>query len=78
MTKNNWKTNKPGDSVDPIEIPNDRLLKAMDVAEILGISRAMAYRLMQTKIPTVNIGKVRRVRPIDLKRYITDHQLSSD
>ena len=42
MTKNNWKTNKPGDSVDPIEIPNDRLLKAMDVAEILGISRAMA------------------------------------
>ena len=52
----------------PVE---ERLLKAIEVAEILNISRAMAYRLMQTKkISTVRIGKACRVRPVDLKNYI--------
>ena len=52
----------------PVE---ERLLKAIEVAEILNISRAMAYRLMQTRqIPTVRIGTARRVRPEDLKNYI--------
>ena len=47
------------------------LLKAKDVAEILQISRAMAYNLMQRgEIPTVRIGKARRVRPEDLIEYI--------
>jgi len=47
------------------------LLKAKDVAEILQISRAMAYNLMQRgEIPTVRIGKCRRVRPEDLIKYI--------
>jgi excisionase family DNA binding protein len=47
------------------------LLKATDVAEILKISRAMAYTLMQRgEIPTVRIGKARRVRPEDLIKYI--------
>ena len=47
------------------------LLKATDVAEILNISKAMAYRLMQNKeIPTVSIGKAKRVRPVDLHNYI--------
>ena len=47
------------------------LLKAKDVAEILQISRAMAYNLMQRgEIPTVRIGKARRVRPEDLIKYI--------
>jgi excisionase family DNA binding protein len=47
------------------------LLKAREVAEILQISRAMAYTLMQRgEIPTVRIGKCRRVRPEDLIKYI--------
>ena len=47
------------------------LLKAKDVAEILKISRAMAYNLMQRgEIPTVRTGKARRVRPEDLITYI--------
>ena len=47
------------------------LLKAKDVAEILQISRAMAYNLMlRGEIPTVRIGKARRVRPEDLIKYI--------
>jgi len=42
------------------------LLRAKEVAEILQISRAMAYTLMQRgEIPTVRIGKARRVRPED-------------
>jgi len=52
----------------PVE---ERLLKAIEVAEILNISRAMAYRLMQTRqIPTVRIGTSRRVRLVDLQNYI--------
>ena len=50
------------------------LLKAKDVAEILQISRAMAYTLMQRgEIPTVRIGKARRVRPEDLISYIKNN-----
>jgi excisionase family DNA binding protein len=46
------------------------LLKAKEVAEILKISRAMAYNLMlRGEIPTVRIGKCRRVRPEDLIKY---------
>ncbi len=49
----------------------DSLLKATEVAEILNISKSMAYRLMQTReIPTVNIGNAKRVRPVDLHNYI--------
>ena len=50
-----------------------RLLKAIEIAEILNISRAFAYRLMkQGHIPTVRIGTARRVRPVDLHNYIND------
>ena len=48
-----------------------RLLKAAEVAEILNISKSMAYRLMQTEeIPCVSIGNAKRVRLIDLERYV--------
>jgi excisionase family DNA binding protein len=47
------------------------LLRAKEVAEILKVSRAMAYNLMlRGEIPTVRIGKSRRVRPEDLIKYI--------
>ncbi len=50
----------------------DSLLKAADVAEILNISKSMAYRLMQTReITTVSIGNAKRVRPVDLYNYIS-------
>ena len=55
------------------------LLKAKDVAEILQISRAMAYTLMQRgEIPTVRIGKSRRVRHEDLIRYIESNTFKLD
>jgi excisionase family DNA binding protein len=49
----------------------ERLLRAVEVAEILSISRAFAYQLMQQgKIRTVIIDRARRVRPEDLRTFI--------
>ena len=49
----------------------EQLLKAKDIAHILNISRAMAYRLMQLgKIRSVSIGTAKRVRPKDLNDFI--------
>jgi len=50
------------------------LLKAVDVARMLSISRSMAYQLMQrNEIPTVRIGRATRVRPQDLERFISEN-----
>jgi excisionase family DNA binding protein len=47
------------------------LLNAKQVAEILNISKSKVYHFMQLgEIPTVRIGKSRRVRPEDLIKYI--------
>jgi excisionase family DNA binding protein len=55
--------------------PIDKLLKATEIARILNISRAMAYRLIQTgEIRSVRIGAARRVRPEDLAAYIETNQ----
>ena len=49
----------------------ERLLKPAEVADILQVSRAMAYKLLhQGEIPSVRIGKSVRVRRADLERYI--------
>ena len=49
------------------------LLKATDVAEVLNISRAFAYKLINTgKLRSVVIGTARRVRLIDLERFIQE------
>jgi excisionase family DNA binding protein len=59
----------------PIE--NERLLKAMDVAMILNISRALSYRLMESgMIPSIRINRVVRVKPSDLKRFIESQRFS--
>ncbi len=51
------------------------LIKARQVAEILCVSRAFAYRLMQTgEIRTVKMQGARRVCIEDLKRYIEEHK----
>ena len=68
---------------NPKEIYEDTitqsLLKATDVAEILNISKSMAYRLMQVReIPTVSIGTAKRVRPVDLHSYINQNLTSAN
>jgi excisionase family DNA binding protein len=51
----------------------ERLLKPADVAEILQVSKAYAYVLMNRgEIPLVRIGKIVRVRLEDLERYIKE------
>ena len=53
---------------------SEQLLKAKDIAHILNISRAMAYRLMQLgEIRTVSIGTAKRVRKKDLFTYIENN-----
>jgi predicted DNA-binding transcriptional regulator AlpA len=55
-------------------LPGDHLLKANDVARILGVSRTQAYRLMLTELPSVRFGGATvRVRPVDLEAYINKH-----
>ena len=54
--------------------PPERLLKAVQVAEILNVSRAFAYQLMQKGlIPTVKILGARRVRREDLLLFIQEN-----
>jgi len=65
---------------DGIEMMNhpEKLMKAMDVAEILNISRAFAYRLMQQgQIRTIKIGNARRVHPADLRLFIENNVSST-
>lgn len=50
-----------------------RLLKGSEVAEILNVSKAFAYRMMaQGRIPAVRLGRSVRVRPEDLEGFIAD------
>jgi len=51
------------------------LLNAGQVAEILGISRSKAYRMLRlSEIPTIKIGKNVRVSSEDLIEYIKNHK----
>ena len=50
---------------------NEQLLKASDIARILNISKALAYRLIQRGvIPSVRINHAVRIMPSDLEEYI--------
>ena len=54
-------------------IMEERLLKPAEVADILQVSRAMAYKLLnQGEIPSVRIGKSVRVKRAYLERYINE------
>jgi excisionase family DNA binding protein len=50
------------------------LLKAADVAELLGISKSKAYQLMQHReIPVIQFGGTIRVHPDDLAIFLQGH-----
>ncbi len=50
------------------------LLKGIDVARRLNISRSQAFQIMKTgMIPTVRFGKLVRVRAEDVDKFITDN-----
>jgi excisionase family DNA binding protein len=51
-----------------------KLLRGPEVAEILGISKALAYRLIsQGSLPALKFGRTIRVRNCDLERWILDN-----
>jgi len=55
-------------------VHKSKLLKASEIAAILNISRAFAYKLIKNgDIPAVQIGASLRVRPSDLEAYIESH-----
>ncbi len=50
-----------------------RLLKGKDVAQILNVSKAFAYRLMaERRIPTIRLGHAIRVRLEDLEDFVSE------
>ncbi|MBI3945997.1 MAG: helix-turn-helix domain-containing protein [Armatimonadetes bacterium] len=52
----------------------DRLLRAEEVAEILNVKRACAYRLMQHEVlPVVRLNRAVRVPKSELERWIREH-----
>ena len=52
----------------------DGILKASDVAQILRISKGLAYRMMQQgEIPSIQFGRTTRVRRQDLDEFIRTH-----
>jgi excisionase family DNA binding protein len=58
--------------MNEMEVSRDwKLLKAVDIARILNISRALAYRLIQQgEIPAVRINHAVRVKPSDLEEFV--------
>jgi excisionase family DNA binding protein len=54
--------------------PSERLLIASEIAFRLHISRSRAYGLMASgSIRSIHIGRSRRVRQIDLERFINSN-----
>jgi excisionase family DNA binding protein len=49
----------------------NKLLKGTEIAEVLNISKAYAYRLIaEGEIPSIRIRRTVRVRPEDLEFFI--------
>jgi excisionase family DNA binding protein len=56
----------------------DALLSPEQLAAHLGIGRTMAYQILaQKRIPSFTIGKLRRVRKVDVDRYV-EERLSAE
>lgn len=65
-------------SVDHAIMGMERLLKPVEVAGILNISRSFAYQLLKSgEVPVVRFGRSCRVRPKDLQAYIDKNILFS-
>lgn len=63
----------PADNPAALHSPAE-LLTAVEVARILKISKALVYRLIQTReIPSFSIGRTVRVRREDLDMFVQSH-----
>lgn len=52
----------------------ENFMKAEDVAQILNLSKAMVYRLVQRgELRCIRIGTAVRIRPSDLEAYVANN-----
>ena len=64
--KTQAKTNGTSDTV--------ALLTVVQVCAMLGIGRTKFYRLVDEGLPTVKLGKLRRIRRISLDRWLEQQE----
>jgi excisionase family DNA binding protein len=56
---------------NPLVEQTEYLLSPEEVRQHLGLGRTYTYQLLATgAIPSVRIGRLRKVRPVDLERFI--------
>ena len=52
----------------------ERLLSIQDVANLLGVVTKTIYRSIKAgKLPVVRVGRLIRIRPSDLAKFMTDN-----
>jgi len=52
----------------------ENFMKAEDVAQVLNLSKAMVYRLVQRgELRCIHIGTAVRIRPSDLEDYVANN-----
>ncbi|MCJ7624287.1 MAG: helix-turn-helix domain-containing protein [Anaerolineaceae bacterium] len=66
------------EEIHQLDYQKERLLKPNEVAELLNVSRAMSYHLLQSgQIPVVRINRAVRVKPDDLRSFIEQQRITS-
>lgn len=61
-----------------VELP-EQLLKLVDVARVLNVSKSTAYRLAQTgELPAVHFAGSVRVTPQDLAKFILENRKNGE
>jgi excisionase family DNA binding protein len=57
----------------------ETFMKVADVAQVLNLSRAMVYRLIQHgRLPCLYIGTAVRIHPDDLDKFILENMIQRD
>ncbi len=55
------------------EVMERMLLTVAEAAEVLGVGKSTVYDLMRTRqLPSVKLGRLRRVPVADLDRFVTE------
>lgn len=64
------------DEEEPMSDTETRLITIVEAAEIVGLSRSKLYELLASReLPSVRIGRSRRIDLADLERFIERHRV---
>jgi excisionase family DNA binding protein len=59
-----------------MSVTETRLITIVQAAEIIGLSRSKLYELLASReLPSVHIGRARRIDVADLERFIARHRV---